>query len=232
MAIPLKCVAVLFRSSPEGNTTMSTIKAYNGYQPCHRVLWMLPHWTLPSLTAEWLESSPPNIGVDCSNPRGPKYDNRKGYIRGWIYPEYSVAWLIPVVGFDSWQCSAVQCSAVQPVYWVMASAGIMLRPREDPSAITCHDLQKSQTVLHWPSHHCIAQTIHCTAQITNTLLHSWSQPYSAVHNTSLHCTALQYTSLQCTAMQYTSLQCTALHCKVENNAHFLTLVPCTSLHCN
>ena len=40
MAIPLKCVAVLFRSSPEGNTTLSTIKAYNGYQPCHRVLWI------------------------------------------------------------------------------------------------------------------------------------------------------------------------------------------------
>ena len=42
MAIHLKCVAVLFRSSPEGNTTLSTIKAYNGYQPCHRVFWINP----------------------------------------------------------------------------------------------------------------------------------------------------------------------------------------------
>ena len=56
---------------------------------------------LPGLTAKWLESSPPNIGVDGLNPRGLKCDNRKGYIGGWIYPEYSVAWLIPVVGFDS-----------------------------------------------------------------------------------------------------------------------------------
>ena len=51
--------------------------------------------------AKWLESSPPNIGVDDSNPRGLKCDNRKGYVGGWIYPEYSVPWLIPVVGFDS-----------------------------------------------------------------------------------------------------------------------------------
>ena len=42
MAIPLKCMAILFRSSPEGKTTLSTIKAYNGYQPCHRVLWINP----------------------------------------------------------------------------------------------------------------------------------------------------------------------------------------------
>ena len=42
MAIPLKCVAVLFRMSPEGNTTLSAIKAYNGYQPCHKVLWINP----------------------------------------------------------------------------------------------------------------------------------------------------------------------------------------------
>ena len=42
MAIPLKCVAVLFRMSPEGNTTLSAIKAYNGYHPCHRVLWINP----------------------------------------------------------------------------------------------------------------------------------------------------------------------------------------------
>ena len=42
MTIPLKCVAVLFRMSPEGNTTLSAIKAYNGYHPCHRVLWINP----------------------------------------------------------------------------------------------------------------------------------------------------------------------------------------------
>ena len=42
MAMPLKCVAVLFRLSPEGNTTLSTVKAYNGYQPCHKVLWINP----------------------------------------------------------------------------------------------------------------------------------------------------------------------------------------------
>ena len=42
MAIPLKCVAILFRMSPEGNTTLSANKAYNGYHPCHRVLWINP----------------------------------------------------------------------------------------------------------------------------------------------------------------------------------------------
>jgi hypothetical protein len=42
MAIPLKCVAVLFRMSSEGNTTLSAIKAYNGYHPCHRELWINP----------------------------------------------------------------------------------------------------------------------------------------------------------------------------------------------
>ena len=56
---------------------------------------------LPSLMAEWLEPSPPNIRVDGSNPRCLKRDNRKGYVGGWIYPEYSVAWMIYVVGFDS-----------------------------------------------------------------------------------------------------------------------------------
>ena len=49
--------------------------------------------------ADWLETSPPNNGVEGSNPRGLKCDNRKDYIGGWIYPEYSVAWLIPAVGF-------------------------------------------------------------------------------------------------------------------------------------
>ena len=56
---------------------------------------------LPSWTAEWLESSPPNIGVDGLNHRGLKCYNQKGFIGGCIYPEYSVAWLIPVVGFVS-----------------------------------------------------------------------------------------------------------------------------------
>jgi hypothetical protein len=42
MAIPLKCVAILFRMSPEVNTTLSAIKAYNGYHPCHKVLWINP----------------------------------------------------------------------------------------------------------------------------------------------------------------------------------------------
>ena len=41
--------------------------------------------------------SPPNIGVDGSNPRALKCDNRKGYIGGWIYAEYFVASMIPVV---------------------------------------------------------------------------------------------------------------------------------------
>ena len=74
MAIPLKCVAVP---------------------------WLYRTELLPSLMAEWLESSPPNIGGDGLSPHGLKCDNQKGYIGGWIYPEYSVAWLIPVVGFDS-----------------------------------------------------------------------------------------------------------------------------------
>ena len=56
---------------------------------------------LHSLTAKWLESSPSNIGVDGLNPHGLKFDNRKGYVGGGIYPEYSVAWMIPVVDFDS-----------------------------------------------------------------------------------------------------------------------------------
>ena len=28
--------------NPEGNTTLSAIKAYNGYHPCHKVLWINP----------------------------------------------------------------------------------------------------------------------------------------------------------------------------------------------
>ena len=54
-----------------------------------------------SLTAEWLGTSPPNTGVEGSNPRGLKFSNQRVYVGGWIYPEYSVAWLVPVVGFDS-----------------------------------------------------------------------------------------------------------------------------------
>ena len=65
---------------------------------------------LPILTAEWLDSSPPNIGVDGLNPPGHKCDNRKGHFGGWIYPEYSVAWMTAVVGFDSWQCISLQYS--------------------------------------------------------------------------------------------------------------------------
>ena len=42
MVIPLKCVAVLFRMYPKGKTTLSIIKAYNGYHPCNRILWMNP----------------------------------------------------------------------------------------------------------------------------------------------------------------------------------------------
>ena len=61
---------------------------------------MILNTVLPSLTAEWLKASPPNIGVDGSKPRGLECDNQKGYIGGGIYPEYSVAWMIPVVGFD------------------------------------------------------------------------------------------------------------------------------------
>ena len=62
-------------------------------------------------------SSPPNIGVDGSNPLGLKCDNGKGYVGGWIYPEYFVTWLIPVVGFDCWQClqEASQCKHNEPV---------------------------------------------------------------------------------------------------------------------
>ena len=54
----------------------------------------------PTKGAYFERISPPNIKVDCSNPRGLKCDDRKGYIGSWIYPEYFVAWTIPVVGFD------------------------------------------------------------------------------------------------------------------------------------
>ena len=109
-------------------TVLSAIKAYNGYQTCHKALWInpaanitfsvitpetagfepltpgtggkstnhsavrlgkslgqYPTWYL-SLTAKWLETSPPNTGVEGSNPRGLKCDNRKGYIGSWIHP--------------------------------------------------------------------------------------------------------------------------------------------------
>ena len=72
MEIPHKYVAVLFR------------------QPL----------AVPSMMPESLESSPPNTGIAGSNPRGLMYDNQKGYIGSWIYPEYFVTWLIHVVGFD------------------------------------------------------------------------------------------------------------------------------------
>ena len=41
----------------------------------------------------------PVPGVEGLNPAVSGV-NGKGYIGGWIYPEYFVAWLIPVVGFD------------------------------------------------------------------------------------------------------------------------------------
>ena len=62
------------------------------YQGCYRTE------RLPSWTAEWLKTSPPNTGVEGWNPRGLKFDNQKGYVGGWIYPEYFVAWMIPIVG--------------------------------------------------------------------------------------------------------------------------------------
>ena len=68
------------------------------YQECYRTE------LLPNLTAEWLEFSPPSTGADSSNPSGPKCDNWNVYVGGWINPEYSMAWLKPVVGFDCWQC--------------------------------------------------------------------------------------------------------------------------------
>ena len=52
---------------------------------------------------------------------GLKCDNRKGYVGGWISTEYFVAWLIPLVCFDSCQSCAVQyiamqCSAMQCLF--------------------------------------------------------------------------------------------------------------------
>ena len=71
MAIPLKCVAVLFRMSPEGNTTLSAIKAYNGYQPCHKVLWINPaaNITFSVIIPETagFELSTPGTGGKSSN---------------------------------------------------------------------------------------------------------------------------------------------------------------------
>ena len=39
--------------------------------------------------AKCLESSPPNVGVDGSNPRGLKCYNLKGYVGGFIH---SILW--------------------------------------------------------------------------------------------------------------------------------------------
>ena len=135
---------------------LSAIKAYNGYKPCHKVLWINPAtnitfsvitpetagfkpltpnswqcciypqgttWRVQPLTwggLPWLETSPPNTGVEGLNPRGLKCGNQKGYVGRWIYPEYSVAWLIAVVGFDSWQCCIYSQGTtwrVQPRTW-------------------------------------------------------------------------------------------------------------------
>ena len=77
MATPLKCVAMAFKMSPEGNTGIQTVN--------------------PN---EWLELLPPVPGVKGLNPADSGVITRKGYIGGWIFPEYFVAWLIPIVGFD------------------------------------------------------------------------------------------------------------------------------------
>ena len=66
MAIPLKCVAVLFRMSPEGNTTLSAIKAYNGYHPCHKVLWINQAanitFSVITLESEGIRTVNPDVG--------------------------------------------------------------------------------------------------------------------------------------------------------------------------
>ena len=66
MAIPLKCVAILFRMFFEGNTTLSTIKAYNGYHPCHRVLWINPaaniNFSVITLETAGIPTVHPNVG--------------------------------------------------------------------------------------------------------------------------------------------------------------------------
>ena len=55
---------------------------------------------LTSLAADWLELLPPVLGVKGLNPAVLGVITEKDYIGGWIYPEYFVVWLIPVVGFD------------------------------------------------------------------------------------------------------------------------------------
>ena len=47
-------------------------------------------------------------GVDGSNPRGLKCDNRKGYIGGRIYQEYSVAWMIHLIA--DFRLNSVHCT--------------------------------------------------------------------------------------------------------------------------
>ena len=63
MAIPLKCAAVLFRMSTEGNTTLSAIKAYNGYQPLHKVLWINP-----AANITFSVITPETAGIRTLNP--------------------------------------------------------------------------------------------------------------------------------------------------------------------
>ena len=66
MAIPLKCVAILFRMSPEGITTLSTIKASNEYLPCHRLLWINPAakitFSVITLETAGITTVNPNVG--------------------------------------------------------------------------------------------------------------------------------------------------------------------------
>ena len=123
------------------------------YQGCYRTE------LLPSLTAEWLESSPPNIGVEGSNPRGLKFDNRKGYVGGWIYPEYSLAWLIPVVGFDSWQyCTVLYCTVLycNVLYYTLLYCTVLYCTVLYTNVLYCTVLYCM--VLLWPN----LTVLHCT----------------------------------------------------------------------
>ena len=117
------------------------------YQGCYRTE------LLPSLTAEWLETSPPNTEVEGSDPRGLKWDYRKGYVGCWIYPEYSVAWLIPVVGFDSWQflyCT-VLCDVGLLMFQLCSTAPPPPPPRQGAHS-TYHQHYGGSPPPWWPPH--------------------------------------------------------------------------------
>ena len=56
---------------------------------------------LPSMTAvRVVRALASRSGDQGFKSRSFRCDNRKGYFGGWTYPEYFVALLIPVVGFD------------------------------------------------------------------------------------------------------------------------------------